>query len=88
LSYALRNDLSVQVVLGQEIGGARVITLNRPRQLNGINDRVVGSLPSLFLGESPTVDSAKSLRDVHLFSECLSLFLRKHLRLFVPGFLL
>jgi hypothetical protein len=31
-----------QVVLGQEeTGGARVVTLNRPRQLNGISDRVV-----------------------------------------------
>ncbi|KAL6845562.1 hypothetical protein ACP4OV_025057 [Aristida adscensionis] len=30
-----------EVVLGQEVGGARVVTLNRPRQLNGISDRVV-----------------------------------------------
>uniref|UniRef100_A0A0D9V5Q0 3-hydroxyisobutyryl-CoA hydrolase n=1 Tax=Leersia perrieri TaxID=77586 RepID=A0A0D9V5Q0_9ORYZ len=30
-----------EVVIGQEIGGARVATLNRPRQLNGISDRVV-----------------------------------------------
>lgn len=35
-----------QVVLGQEINGARVVTLNRPRQLNGINDRVVRPLGS------------------------------------------
>jgi len=30
-----------EVVLGQEVGAARVATLNRPRQLNGISDRVV-----------------------------------------------
>jgi len=38
----------VQVVLGQETGSARVITLNRPRQLNGISDRVVGKLAFRF----------------------------------------
>uniref|UniRef100_A0A453FIP5 3-hydroxyisobutyryl-CoA hydrolase n=1 Tax=Aegilops tauschii subsp. strangulata TaxID=200361 RepID=A0A453FIP5_AEGTS len=36
-----------EVVLGQEINGARVVTLNRPRQLNGINDRVVYLLAQL-----------------------------------------
>jgi len=36
-----------EVVLGQEINGARVVTLNRPRQLNGINDRVVYILAQL-----------------------------------------
>jgi 3-hydroxyisobutyryl-CoA hydrolase len=39
-------------VLGQEINGARVVTLNRPRQLNGISDRVVrlffSSFPEFF----------------------------------------
>jgi 3-hydroxyisobutyryl-CoA hydrolase len=37
-------------VLGQEINGARVVTLNRPRQLNGISDRVVRlfSAPEFF----------------------------------------
>ena len=39
--YQWRRVLLVQVVLGQETGSARVITLNRPRQLNGISDRVV-----------------------------------------------
>lgn len=36
-----------EVVLGQEINGARVVTLNRPRQLNGISDRVVYILAQL-----------------------------------------
>lgn len=36
-----RRRFFVQVVLGQETGGARVAILNRPRQLNVISDRVV-----------------------------------------------
>jgi 3-hydroxyisobutyryl-CoA hydrolase len=36
-----------EVVLGQEINGVRVVTLNRPRQLNGISDRVVYILAQL-----------------------------------------
>uniref|UniRef100_A0ACD5VRR3 Uncharacterized protein n=1 Tax=Avena sativa TaxID=4498 RepID=A0ACD5VRR3_AVESA len=38
---------SDEVVLGQEINAARVVTLNRPRQLNGISDRVVYILAQL-----------------------------------------
>jgi hypothetical protein len=87
LSYELRNDLSVQVVLGQEIGGARVITLNRQRQLNGINNRVVGSFPCLPFSWASLLRLIQR-RACEMFSECPSLFLRKHLRLFVPGFLL
>ncbi|KAK3165459.1 hypothetical protein QOZ80_1AG0033430 [Eleusine coracana subsp. coracana] len=47
-----------EVVLGQEIGSARVITLNRPRQLNGINDRVVYLLAQ-FLEKWEKEDEAK-----------------------------
>uniref|UniRef100_A0A0A9CZB5 Enoyl-CoA hydratase/isomerase domain-containing protein n=1 Tax=Arundo donax TaxID=35708 RepID=A0A0A9CZB5_ARUDO len=47
-----------EVVLGQEIGGARVIPLNRPRQLNGISDRVVYLLAQ-FLERWEKDDSAK-----------------------------
>ncbi|TVU35082.1 hypothetical protein EJB05_16951, partial [Eragrostis curvula] len=54
----LRCVLWVQVVLGQAIGGARVVTLNRPRQLNGINDRVVYLLAQ-FLEKWEKDDEAK-----------------------------
>jgi len=47
-----------EVVLGQETGSARVITLNRPRQLNGISDRVVYLLAQ-FLEKWEKDDSAK-----------------------------
>ncbi|CAO2166413.1 unnamed protein product [Urochloa humidicola] len=47
-----------EVVLGQEAGGARVITLNRPRQLNGISDRVVYLLAQ-FLEKWEKDDNAK-----------------------------
>ncbi|RLN22102.1 3-hydroxyisobutyryl-CoA hydrolase-like protein 5 [Panicum miliaceum] len=50
--------LLVQVVLGQETGSARVITLNRPRQLNGISDRVVYLLAQ-FLEKWEKDDDAK-----------------------------
>jgi 3-hydroxyisobutyryl-CoA hydrolase len=47
-----------EVVLGQETGSARVITLNRPRQLNGISDRVV-YLIAQFLEKWEKDDNAK-----------------------------
>ncbi|KAF8663715.1 hypothetical protein HU200_055036 [Digitaria exilis] len=47
-----------EVVLRQETGAARVITLNRPRQLNGISDRVVYLLAQ-FLEKWEKDDSAK-----------------------------
>ncbi|CAL4974028.1 unnamed protein product [Urochloa decumbens] len=48
-----------EVVLGQEAGGAaRVITLNRPRQLNGISDRLVYLLAQ-FLENWEKDDNAK-----------------------------
>jgi hypothetical protein len=64
-----------QVVLGQEINGVRVVTLNRPRQLNGISDRVVRSLPF------PKSSLARELFGLKWF--CSPWIAKNELRLFV-----